>query len=588
MRKFIHKAVHCLLRPLQGGGSFFLFTYALLLLVLLPVWWLTAAGAKVNGWTFVEAYADCYLLALSLSFLPARLRHVFQGICVGGLLVCSVVDFFVKVNFQTFINSAMLRLAMETRGNEVSQFLSSYVMQLSSAFVVLPFLLWGAAWLFYVRRVAGKLWHGSSYLRKGIVGVVLICLLVGGIGSFPVKIHTFNVLRSKTVSDLEVTYGDAEVLSLYSPAHRLLFSLRGIQLVNRQVVNVRQVHRDMVVAQEENKVPKVVLVIGESFNRTHSQLYGYALPTTPLQVKRAERGELIYFTDAVSCWNLTSYVFQNLFSLHSVDSPAPWENYPLFPAIYKKAGYQVSFLSNQFPTYVAGSISAFSGSFFLNDPVLSRQMFDYHSPTIITPVDDANLLQEYDNLKIDSLYELTIFSLVGMHFNYDVRIPSDDWKYFEEGQYLSKGLATADRQIIADYDNAVRYNDSILESILQRFEDENAIVIYCPDHGEELFDGSGVWGRTYPEVLSDAEMHNQFEVPLWVWCSSRFRTAHPDKVERLEAARNLPFMTDDLPHLLLQLTGISCDALDPTRSPLSDTYNMHRKRILRGWQEYKW
>ena len=588
MISFIKKAANCLLRPLQGGGSFFLFTYALLFLVLFPVWFFSCATAKVDVWTFVEALADIYLLAWLLSLLPKHLRHVLQALSVSVLFVFSVIDYFAKVNFQSFINAAMVRLVLETRTNEVGNFFTSYVLQPSTLLLLLPFVIWGAAWYFYVRYWE-QLKRFSCKISAQKIQYALLAIVILGEGvSVPTKIRTVDVLQAPTVSDLEVKYGDTNSLSLYSSLHRFLFALRSIQLVDRQILGVREIQKDLVAHRSEQAVPKIVLVVGESYNRAHSQLYGYGLPTTPNQKAREESGQLFRFTDVISCWNLTSYVFQNLFSMHSIDSKEAWEKYPLFPAIYKKAGYHVAFLSNQYPASASGTLSSFSGSFFMNDPVLSQQLYDYHNPVVQLPFDDANLLKEYDGLKVDTTYEMVIFSLLGMHFNYDERIPSPKWKKFDESQYVAKKLKKADRQIIADYDNATYYNDVVLEEIIRYFEKENAVVIYCPDHGEELFDGSGVWGRTYPAVMSDAELHNQFEIPFWIWCSERFFDTYPEMIDRLQQAKDLPFMTDDLPHLLLQLTGVYSDFYEANRSPLSDTYNAKRKRVVRGWQEYKW
>ena len=96
--------------------------------------------------------------------------------------------------------------------------------------------------------------------------------------------------------------------------------------------------------------PIIVLVVGESANRHHSQLYGYPLPTTPHQLAlKNGKDSLAVFADVVSPWNLTSRVFKQIFSLQSVGEKGDWSDYALFPAVFKKAGYHVSFLSNQFP-----------------------------------------------------------------------------------------------------------------------------------------------------------------------------------------------------------------------------------------------
>jgi len=94
--------------------------------------------------------------------------------------------------------------------------------------------------------------------------------------------------------------------------------------------------------------PNIVLIIGESYNRHHSSQYGYIKPTTPRQIKRQKQGRLIPFTDVVSPWNLTSFVFKNMFSTYTVGDKGEWCDYPLFPELFRKAGYHVTFITNQF------------------------------------------------------------------------------------------------------------------------------------------------------------------------------------------------------------------------------------------------
>ena len=43
----------------------------------------------------------------------------------------------------------------------------------------------------------------------------------------------------------------------------------------------------------------------------------------------------------------------------------------------------------------------------------------------------------------------------------------------------------AQRKVLSHYDNATLYNDSIVAEIVKRFQKEDAVIIYVPDHGEE-------------------------------------------------------------------------------------------------------
>ena len=78
-----------------------------------------------------------------------------------------------------------------------------------------------------------------------------------------------------------------------------------------------------------------VLIIGESYSKAHDAQYNYFLNTTPRQKKLERTGLLTKFTDVVSCWNLTSFVFKNVFSTHVVGEKGEWCDYPLFPELFR-------------------------------------------------------------------------------------------------------------------------------------------------------------------------------------------------------------------------------------------------------------
>ena len=98
------------------------------------------------------------------------------------------------------------------------------------------------------------------------------------------------------------------------------------------------------------KSPNIVLIIGESYGKHHSQQYGYFMPTTPRQIKREKSGLLVPFSDVVAPWNLTSFVFKNVFSLHVVERKGSWCDYPLFPSLFRKAGLSCYFYNQSVPT----------------------------------------------------------------------------------------------------------------------------------------------------------------------------------------------------------------------------------------------
>ena len=94
-------------------------------------------------------------------------------------------------------------------------------------------------------------------------------------------------------------------------------------------------------------IETIVVIIGESFSKHHSNLYDYYLNTNPNLKKLKDNGNLFVYADVVSPWNLTSEVFKLVLSLKSQDDDLYWADTPLFPAIFKKSGWGSFFISNQ-------------------------------------------------------------------------------------------------------------------------------------------------------------------------------------------------------------------------------------------------
>lgn len=111
-------------------------------------------------------------------------------------------------------------------------------------------------------------------------------------------------------------------------------------MIAKQVDGVIKANRAIKIDSCAMALPIIVLVVGESANRHHSQLYGYPLSTTLHQLAlKNGKDSLAVFTGVVSPWNLTSRELKQLSSLQSVGEKSDWSNYALFPAVFKKAGY---------------------------------------------------------------------------------------------------------------------------------------------------------------------------------------------------------------------------------------------------------
>lgn len=586
------RVLGALSRPLRKSAVFFGFMYLLFVLG-----WYAEPGVAVSPLRHAELYVDLLAVSLLLGLLPRRLRRVLRWVLAVFFFVVTLADCFVYRRFDSTLTPTMLQLVLETEPREATEFVSAYVCNRQSAALLTLFLALALVYALaerYSFRLRRWLCARPLFRRRfpTLLLKALFSLAVwAGLGAalavvWEEKRHTLELLSQESTNEMERLYNKGYSNGLYNPAYRFYFSLYANVLTWNQIDRLKQQVARTDVDSCSFRSPNIVLVIGESYNKKHSSLYGYAMPTTPRQCGRAARGELIVFTNVVTPWNLTSQAFKNAFSLYSCGLPGDWCDHTLFPAVFRRAGYRVTFLTNQFVQSPGENAFDFSGGYFLNDNELSLRQFDVRNTE--KHAYDEGLLADYDSLcrPADAAqHNLVIFHLMGQHVGYENRYPADR-RVFEPGDYDRPDMNEAQLRQLADYDNATFYNDSVVEAILTRFDREEAVVIYMPDHGEEVFDGIRHFGRLHSSALRPRMVENEFEIPFWIWCSPLYRQRHPGLVRQIEGAADRPFMTDDLPHLLFYLAGISCPGYDETRALVAPAFNAQRKRLLKGVRDY--
>ena len=575
-------------------------------------------GAKPYPLTTIELFFDLYAVCLILSFIPRKIRNWIRSAMYVILYTVSIVDMYCFVKFKSTLTPTMLLLVGETNSDEAKNFFSAYfdwdmfasplgiLVSILAAHIACALLLsrhtthpavrhkltgrWGRMYKKMSPSEKAKVSIGAA--AGGILGALSIWMLINGwIETSANKEATARLLSYDNIGEVEHELTRKDRATLYLPIYRLAFSIYANQLASKQLDKLIEGTERVKVDSCSFRSPHIVLIIGESYNKHHSQLYGYDRETTPLQLERTKKGEMVVFDDVVSCWNLTSFVFKNIFSLHAVGDSGEWCDYPLFPELFRKAGYNVTFITNQFLPQAKEAVYDFSGGFFLNNPHLSEAQFDVRNQKLHKL--DGGVIIEYDRLKdsipnpnVNGNNKLTILHLMGQHTTYGYRYPKN-FKRYHAKDYAWPALSHKNKMILADYDNATLYNDYIIDELLKRMEDEEVVVVHMSDHGEEAFgNGQPLYGRLHSAVVDYRLAHEEFEVPFWIWTSKKYRKAHPDVMRRIKAASHLPFMTDNISHLLLYLAGISCPDYRSDYCPLEDDYNAQRPRILKGQVDY--
>lgn len=609
----IYKTLCLIVKPVRCNVAFMVFMFTLFYVCCqleIP----DIKGYKPYTYAGPEIFADLYVICVILSLFPRKIRHRLRAIFYAVVYPITVIDVFCFVKFGSTISPTMLMLLGETNNSEASEFLASYLS---------PDILKSAVGTALAIATAHMAWNIIKANRKRLIPGTLkvyadalvsnptnaIRIFAGAANIFAAAMIIFiladncehiwankkamhRLFSYSSIGAVEHELTKHDKAQLYAAPQRLAFSIYSNRLAAAQVEKLINGVKNIKVDSCSFRSRNIVLIIGESCNRRHFQLYGYDKPTTPLQVQLRDEGRLIPFSDVVSPWNLTSFVFKHVLSLYAVGDSGEWCDYPLFPELFRKAGYQVAFITNQFLPQAGEALYDFSGGFFLNNPTLSKVQFDIRN-TGLHRFDDG-VLADYDHLVASTLPKreaegkgtLTILHLKGQHTRYGERYPLKTRRKFRYTEY-SRKLSNRHRYIQADYDNATAYNDSIVHQIVKRFEDRDAIVIYMPDHGEECYlDNRPIMGRNHSARVTYDLAEEEFHIPFWIWCSRQYADTHPDIFNRIKDARNKPFMTDNISQLLLYLAGIECPWTRPDANPLSDTYYEGRPRILKNTVDY--
>ncbi len=288
---------------------------------------------------------------------------------------------------------------------------------------------------------------------------------------------------------------------------------------------------------KEERVPLVMLILGESSTRSHWQLYGYARETTPRLAARAQKGELIVFDDVLTAWGHTQESLFLLLTRASLE--APNDVVAMLPQVLSAAGYRCALFSAQehwgkFDTIDALLFSGCEERVYVEDLKPKVEGFDER---LLPYVHDA--LTNPTNTRPNALF----VHLYGDHYPFVYRYP-ESFIHFSAGQTVEER-----KRSVESYDDSIRHTDAVLDALISEVEatGREAIVLYLSDHGETIHSPQN-------RTLTDPDL---WTIPFVVWCSPAYRAAHPEWVEALLRVKDKPLQTDRIYDGLLNLANVS-------------------------------
>lgn len=524
-------------------------TILLTLCLLLPELWL----AHTHPWyepivSVVYNTFNYAFIVISLQMISSyigkkcgrRVERTLTALILALIVCYSISQTFLWFNFHRHWDAFTLQLINETTPKESSEFLSAYTCNATTTVILFLYAIVLAAALWIDKRTKPCVRLRKNWQKA----LVTLCIIV-----------VYSQVYFLT-GDAETNYDRAAGFPI---KRSVIFNLRQSILQMKEYENENHKCIDTMNNYAYNDsipddTPDIVWIIGESYNKHHSSIYGYQLNTSPCLQRYIDEGKAYAFKDVTAPSNGTSDAFKQFLSISSCRSGEKWYDAPLVPSLFKHQGWNVVYYSNQFVCEDdLGQWDASMG--FINHPHIYTHLFTERNHR--TYDYDQELIDDYKSKrkKLEGKKNLIIFHLTGQHVEFSQRYPAD-FEHFTADSIRRKDLSEAQRAVVAQYDNATRYNDFVVKNIIELFANRDAIIFYFADHGEEIYDFRDHMGRTSLEDdVAEAKVH-QLEIPFIIALTDKCITRRPSLAKRISDISGQPFCTDDFPLLMLNLLNI--------------------------------
>lgn len=295
-------------------------------------------------------------------------------------------------------------------------------------------------------------------------------------------------------------------------------------------------------------------VIGEASRAMNWSLYGYERQTTPC-LEQVE--DLALYRNVLTQSNTTHKSVPLFLSSAATDRHEEIYRRKGLPALFREAGFETWFISNQAP----------------QGAMIDKLVQDAdHLHYVGAPRHDMQLLEALQRVIEESQAEkmLVILHCYGSHFSYHQRYPREYARFTPDGDVAIRRRHA--EELRNAYDNSICYTDAFLAATidyLRRQEGLATAMLYCSDHGEDLYDDRrGRFLHASPTTTA-----YQLHVAALAWFSEPYAAAFPEKVAACRRHTEAPATTRFMYHTIADLASIEGRYCDPTASLASERYD---------------
>lgn len=489
-----------------------------------------------------ELSTPLYLFISCLSaawLLPGKWRMMTRIVC-ALLIVVYVLIQFTYIGYyiitHSLISINMLLALAQTNLAEAKSYIEVNIPYVEIGLGVTAVLI--LAWLvFHTSRFSFN--RATSVSRKTWFGMLALFLVNVGLCSLSV--------------------GSTRLAHVYYETYKTLQSFAEFQDMVERRKHMRIM--DPTVVERLRAAPDgvYVLVIGESLNRDHMNVYGYPRANTPFQTEAVLDPHYMFFNHAYACYTQTVQVLTEALTEKNQYNDIELSDAYSIIDLAREAGFRTTWISNQsrfgvWDTPIGAIGSACDDQYWINQ---------YIGTDVITKDYDTALVPYLRKVDPTNRRQLIVVHLMGSHVSYWDRYPSEFYHWPTD---VSKSRSTS-QVMIDEYDNSVLFNDYVMESIMN--EATNYLkadgVLYFSDHGEQVTERPG--------HNADQFDYTMVHVPFWFYMSQQYMDRHPDTVRIMEERKNMPFSNDMLYDTLMGFMGLTAAHYDAAADILSPAFD---------------
>lgn len=515
IKAFIHNVISRVCRPVVVAPVFFLLL--LLLFCGLDVFSLSREG-YYPFLVIISGVLFCYLLVLPCLYLPFFIRKIYKVLILLIGVVYFAINFgllyLYRITFN-YLDEEILATILATNLDEAQEYLSTYV-----SVELITLVLFAIAVILLAFYALNRISLKMRFVPRFLLFVFLLFSCV-------ISISKYNQIKEFKIFWL---------------------------LNSERVPDLRDYMQYPAVVVSEECPENIVIILGESFSKSHSSLYGYERPTNPKLGTMFADGLLKIFP------NVSSYATRTIPCVKSIlagytnecaDSINWYECLTLIEVV-KQAGYKTYWISNLpkrglYDNEIGRYAELCDAECFLGGyiPGLAKTRLDEE----LLPFVDAAI----NNSTERNLY---IIQMQGSHHSFKERFPAAFSKFTADDYIVTHARLSKDkRQLLAEYDNSVLYNDSVVYEMMKRFSDKEAVVFYFSDHANDVFESSN--DHIGHSILND-ELSNFYgkQIPFMLYTTEKFKDKYPQIEEKIKSAVDVPLRTDSVMYTIMDIAGI--------------------------------